>query len=101
MRACTSSNSRTFSMAITAWSAKVWTSSICLSVNGSTLLRQQSEYADRLALAQQRHAKHGADVRAASCAQIAVFGIGHDVGDVDRAAFQQRPARRPKTGRSA
>ena len=31
VRACTSSNSRTFSIAITAWSAKVVTSSICLS----------------------------------------------------------------------
>src|SRR5262249_425434 len=31
-----SSNSRTFSIAITAWSAKVETSSICLSVNGRT-----------------------------------------------------------------
>ena len=29
VRACTSSNSRTFSIAITAWSAKVSTSSIC------------------------------------------------------------------------
>ncbi len=29
VRACTSSNSRTFSIAITAWSAKVVTSSIC------------------------------------------------------------------------
>ena len=34
VRACTSSNNRMFSMAITAWSAKVVTSSICLSVNG-------------------------------------------------------------------
>src|SRR6266566_8994628 len=34
-----SSNRRTFSIAITAWSAKVVTSSICLSVNGSTVLR--------------------------------------------------------------
>ena len=32
VRACTSSNSRTFSIAITAWSAKVCKSSICLSV---------------------------------------------------------------------
>ena len=32
-------NSRTFSIAITAWSAKVVTSSICLSVNGRTVLR--------------------------------------------------------------
>ena len=34
VRACTSSNSRTFSMAITAWSAKVCTISIWRSVNG-------------------------------------------------------------------
>src|SRR5215469_14910391 len=34
-----SSNSRTFSMAITAWSAKVVASSICLSVNGRTVIR--------------------------------------------------------------
>ena len=33
-------NSRTFSMAITAWSAKVVTSSICRSVNGMTFFRQ-------------------------------------------------------------
>ncbi len=39
VRACTSSNRRTFSMAITAWSAKVVTSSICLSVKGCTLER--------------------------------------------------------------
>ena len=32
-----SSNSRTFSIAITAWSAKVVTSSICFSVNGPDL----------------------------------------------------------------
>ena len=41
VRACTSSNSRAFSMAITAWSAKVVTSSICLSVNGRTVLPPQ------------------------------------------------------------
>ena len=39
VRACTSSNSRTFSIAITAWSAKVVTSSICLSVKGRMVLR--------------------------------------------------------------
>ena len=38
-RACTSSNSRTFSIAITAWSAKVVTNSICLSVNGKGVRR--------------------------------------------------------------
>jgi hypothetical protein len=39
VRACTSSNSRTFSIAITAWSANVWTRSICCWVNGSTATR--------------------------------------------------------------
>ena len=34
VRACTSSNRRAVSIAITAWSAKVVTNSICLSVNG-------------------------------------------------------------------
>jgi len=29
-------NRRVFSMAMTAWLAKLWTSSICLSVNGRT-----------------------------------------------------------------
>ena len=42
VRACTSSNSRTFSIAITAWSAKVVTSSICFSVNGRTVVRVRS-----------------------------------------------------------
>ena len=46
LRACTSSNSRVFSMAITAWSAKVSTSSICLSVNGSTSCRADANHAD-------------------------------------------------------
>ena len=39
LRAWTSSNSLTFSMAITAWSAKVSTSSICFPVNGFTPVR--------------------------------------------------------------
>ncbi len=39
VRACTSSNSRAFSIAITAWSANVVTSSICFSVKGATAVR--------------------------------------------------------------
>ena len=42
VRACTSSNRRAFSMAITAWSANVETSSICLSVNGRGSLRPRA-----------------------------------------------------------
>ena len=39
VRSCSASNSRTFSIAMTAWSANVVTSSICLSVNGFTSVR--------------------------------------------------------------
>ena len=39
LRASSSWNSRAFSMAITAWSAKVWSSAICLSEKGLTSLR--------------------------------------------------------------
>ena len=35
-----SSSSRVFSMAMTAWAAKFWTNSICLSVNGRTSCRK-------------------------------------------------------------
>ena len=51
VRACTSSNSRAFSMAITAWSAKVSTSSICLSVNGRTSVRGRRDGHRRAPLA--------------------------------------------------
>ena len=44
-------------MAITAWSAKVVTSSICLSVNGLTSRGVEHEDADRRPVAQERHSK--------------------------------------------
>src|SRR5262249_37328325 len=40
VRACTSSNNRTFSIAITAWSAKISTSPICFWLKGLTLDRK-------------------------------------------------------------
>jgi hypothetical protein len=43
VRACTSSNSRAFSIAITAWSAKVVASSICLSEKGRTVERVRAK----------------------------------------------------------
>ena len=56
VRASTLSNRRTFSIAITAWSANVVRSSICLSVNGRGSERVNARYAHRDAFAQQRHA---------------------------------------------
>ena len=53
MRACTSSNSFTFWIAITAWSAKVC-SELDLAVGERAGLRaRQRDHADRLAVAQQ------------------------------------------------
>ena len=60
VRACNSPSSRAFSIAMTAWSAKVRTSSICRSVNGSTRFRRETIMPIRLAVAQQRHPEHGA-----------------------------------------
>ena len=55
--ACTSSNRRTFSMAMTAWSAKVCTSSICRWVNGRRpCCRGQSRR--RPAVPHQGHTQH-------------------------------------------
>ena len=61
VRAWTSSNSRTFSIAITAWSAKVVTSSICFSRERPHLGTRQYDHPDRRAFAQQWHSQHGAE----------------------------------------
>jgi hypothetical protein len=53
-------NRRAFSIAMTAWSAKVRISSICRSVNASTRFSIKPDNADRLAVAQQRHREDGA-----------------------------------------
>ena len=55
-------NSRTFSIAITAWAAKVFTSSICLSVNRSYFhAATHHDCADHHALPQQRCGQRGAN----------------------------------------
>ena len=77
--------SRVFSIAITAWSAKVRTSSICRSVNGSTRWRASVDHADRLAFAQQRHAErrsHFADRH--RLRRRAYSGSARDIGDMHR-----------------
>ena len=49
-------NSRTFSIAITAWSAKVCSSSTCLSANAPGRGAGHRDRADHPAVAQHRHA---------------------------------------------
>ena len=60
VRACTSSNRRTFSMAITAWSAKVLSRLICFSLNGRTSVRLITSAPDRLVLAHEGRREHRA-----------------------------------------
>ena len=99
VRSCTSLNRRTVSIAITAWSAKVEISSICLALNGRAASRVKRHDADRHALAQQRHAEHGAEVAGLAGLRPVIFGVGGDIRNVDDAALQrgaadQRGARR-------
>ena len=56
-------NNRTFSMAMTAWSAKVSSSLICFSVNGRTSSAANHNRADRNTLTQQRRGKQRTNAR--------------------------------------
>ena len=88
VRCCSASNRRTFAIAITAWSAKVVTSSICLSVNGATVLRIEHDDADRPPLAQQRIAEHRALL-----VHHPVVRIGENVGHLHRGSLERRAPR--------
>ena len=80
-------NSRAFSMAITAWSAKLCRSASSSAVNGSELVAIDDEGADRLAVAPQRRAAHRAGARGAGMWQA--WPVGHrridmvEVGNVN------------------
>ena len=96
VRACTSSNSRAFSMAITAWSAKVRDSSICLSVKGLHFRRRRSAItpiSSPLATSVRETA-----VRARSApecaARCSILWVGLNVGNVNRTSVVQRLAPR-------
>ncbi len=85
-------NSRTFSMAITAWSAKVFTSAICLSVKGRTDVRSSPMTPITAPSRKQRHAKHRAVFPDPRVVSMRVFWIGHAVRNVHDAAFESRSA---------
>src|SRR5262245_40503035 len=90
VRACTSSNNRTFSIAITAWSAKVLTQIDLLVGEGLNGQAQQRHDADGRAFAQQRNAQHGPEAEQLAGLVPSVFGIGGDVRNVDDSSFQRR-----------
>src|SRR5262249_47202786 len=88
VRACTSSNSRTFSIAITAWSAKVVTRSICCWVNGRTVLRCRIMTPIGFP---SRSSGNPNTVRVPPIRSFlqGVFRIGQNIGDLDDASFLQ------------
>ncbi len=89
-------NRRTFSIAITAWSAKVSTSAIWRGENASTWWRQSVNDADRLSVAHQRHSDDRAIVLDRLPA-VAVLGVVHRVQNLDGAPLAGRTAGRGPT----
>ena len=87
VRARTSSNSRTFSIAITAWSAKV-VDQLDLLVgerpHGGS--RSDANHANRGSFPQQGDAEHGAKVADFLQLEPDVFGIGKAIREVNRRA---------------
>ena len=92
--------SRTFSMAITAWAAKVWSSAICFSENGGRHARAQGDGTDRSSLSQERHRQ----VLSGIPASTRLRGPGTQdlagVGDVDDLTIQNGTASRRVRGQS-
>ena len=88
-----SSNSRTFSIAITAWSAKVVTSSICLSVNGRT--SERTIDMTPMGVPSRSNGTPSMVRKPPSFMRFGpgVFRIGQHIGNMDRLAFEQRYAR--------
>src|SRR5271165_6438355 len=84
-----SSNSRTFSMAITAWSAKVVDSSICWPVNGRAVERVRIRTPIGVPSLSKWDPQHGAIARDLQDIRHIVFGIGEAIGDVNCPAFEQ------------
>ena len=82
VRACTSSNRRTFSIAMTAWSAKVLTSSICRSVNGPGVGRPKTKTPITLSFAQQRDREVRAVAAQALGLAEQIIRILENVGDM-------------------
>ena len=83
------SNRRTFSIAITAWSAKVDTRSTWRCENETGSGAPERKRADHFAVAHQRHAEHRPDVADARLLLFCIFWVGPGVDDLDCPVFQR------------
>ena len=81
-------------MAITAWSAKVSTISICFAVNGFTSGRVSTKTPTGSPFAQQGHAETGPITATLLMAERLVVGVCQHIGYVDRLAAKRDPSRR-------
>src|SRR5262249_55874011 len=90
VRACSASNRRVFSMALTAWSAKVFRSSISLSENGPGSARHHDD-ADGSALPQ--HWDEEAAPIADHPRQACILRVELEIGYVDNRALEDCSAR--------
>ena len=98
--ACTSSNSRVFSMAITAWSAKVSTSSTCLAVNGLTTWRARNVTPITSPVRSSGTASIVRALRVLLTPVVGKSGIGKRIVHVDRLAFSSTATCRQLNRRS-
>ena len=95
LRASSSVNSRTFSIAITAWSAKVCSSAICVVGKRPGLRPADDDRADRLALAQHRHGEDAAEAAPPATASASPYsGSASTSGIATTPRVEDRPARR-------
>ena len=101
VRASSSWNRRTFSMAITAWAAKVSSSVICLSENGRTSMRRMTMTPIGSALPQEGRGERGSmsEGSAVSLAdRVLRLGLGGEVVRRGPFAGPPRRGRRPTRG---
>ena len=81
-----------------AWSAKVSTSAICLSVNGLTSCVINDNDTQQVIAFEYRHPENCADCVESFCAER-ILRIGQDIGNVDRSAFERGAGRTTVRGR--
>src|SRR6516225_9145087 len=77
---------------MTAWSAKVCTNSICLSVNGRTSRRASIKHADQRSLTLERYPKEGVVSAGFLNLNHAVFWVRRNIDDVNRGTLKEHTA---------
>ena len=90
-------NSRTFSIAMTAWSAKVWTSSICFSEKGPARHPPDDDDADQVALAEHGHPQDVRKPPSLDAPALSVFRVVPAISGIWTTRARGSPG--PATGR--